>query len=479
MSDGIVVSGGGSVVVASDALLTELDRIDQLTRELLTSGHRMAALAENTGGQARHCGPQVQAACHDAMHRLNDAQAKLTLAARRTHGLHSALQFCLTAYGEVEREVDKQIRRASSAAAYSIGVALPVLAVPIVSSLLVSEGVIVAVTHLSLRQQGAMAQAFLKKHNRLISNPVTVRVLREVMMDTDEFGEGLLRMPPVLTQLLGDNGARKLGLPSSAATVALIGGAFGLVKETPVSVSRTSSQAGVLPPTSILERAERIPVVSADGNQSQIRIDRYSQPGQPDTFDVYIGGTVTFDPHAATQPFDITSDIAGVAQQPAGSYRAVVDAMHAAGITSSSPVVLNGYSQGGLVASMVAASDQFTVHGVVTFGAPAGQIAVPAHVPVLELRHTEDIVPALGGDDSSDRAVIVRRSVFAEQPIPAGIAVPAHRLGYYEQTADLVDHATSAKLTQTVRSIDDFTAQTGVTTTWQATRVAVPATAGG
>src|ERR1019366_2248894 len=102
-----------------------------------------------------------------------------------------------------------------------------------------------------------------------------------------------------------------------------------------------------------------------DPNGEQIRIDRYVEAGKPDRFDVYIAGTVTFDPKTRSQPFDLTSDLNGVGGHPSASYRAVVSAMQQGGVTSQSPVVLNGYSQGGLLASQLAASGSFNVQGVV------------------------------------------------------------------------------------------------------------------
>jgi pimeloyl-ACP methyl ester carboxylesterase len=195
-------------------------------------------------------------------------------------------------------------------------------------------------------------------------------------------------------------------------------------------------------------------------------------PGQQDRFDVYIAGTQDFSPVSAGEPFDLTGDIAGIAERSPASYRAVIDAMHQAGVTSNSPVVLNGHSQGGLLAVMVAASGQFDVKGVLTFGAPASSIAVPQHVPILALRNAEDLVPALGGYDTNSHAVIVERPVFDDQPIPTEWAVPAHRLEYYEQTAKWADTATDPRVANIRDILDGFGkgADHVESTLWVATR---------
>jgi hypothetical protein len=137
-------------------------------------------------------------------------------------------------------------------------------------------------------------------------------------------------------------------------------------------------------------------------------------------------------------------------------------------------VVLNGYSQGGLLASQVAASQNFNVQGVVTFGAPSGQIAIPASIPVLTVRNSEDLVPATSGYDINHNAVVVERPVFATSPVPSDWAVPAHRLSYYQQTAAVIDQAHSAQVRGVLDPLNRFGA--GATrvdsTLWAATRVA-------
>jgi hypothetical protein len=237
-------------------------------------------------------------------------------------------------------------------------------------------------------------------------------------------------------------------------------------------VKKTSSFEFGSPPTSLVARSESFPRPDADPNGEQIRIDRYIQPGKPDRFDVYIAGTVTFDPKPGVEPFDLTSDLNGVGNQSSASYQAVIEAMRQAGVTPGSPVVLNGYSQGGLLASQVAASGLFTVHGVVTFGAPSAQVAIPASIPVLTVRNAEDLVPATSGYDTNPNAVIVERPVFQTGPIPSEWAVPAHRLSYYQETSAVVDQSTSTEVRAILDPLNRFGsgADRVDSTLWLATR---------
>jgi hypothetical protein len=473
--DDLIVSGGGSIVVAPDEVLARIEKISHLGEHLRSASHELHGLVVAAEQPSNTLAGW--AAARDADRQLQLAMGLATIASRRATTLYHALRQCLHVYAQTENAVRHEVRSVGGALAWMLGAITPIVIAPLAVGLFADEGLLQAVTHLSPKQQARAARTYLREHPGILNNPTAVKLLREVVMSTDDYGDGLIGMPQPLANLLGDQGLGVLGVPSSAATVALMGGTFGLLRESGVTVRRTGTILPVAPPTSIEERAQRIPEVTAGGNQSQIRIDRYVSPGKPDSFDVYIGGTVTFDPKQGTQPFDFTSDISGVAEESPGSYRAVLQAMKAAGVTRESPVVLNGYSQGGLIASLVAKSGKFDVHGVVTFGAPSGQVPVPAGVPVLELRHTEDIVPATGGDDVSDSAVIVQRSVFAHQSIPTGFAVPAHRLSFYEQTAGIVDHAKSSELKGIVGEIDGFGAGTtnGTSTAWRAVRVS-PAT---
>jgi hypothetical protein len=154
--------------------------------------------------------------------------------------------------------------------------------------------------------------------------------------------------------------------------------------------------------------------------------------------------------------------------------------MKAAGVTADSPVVLNGFSQGGLLASQVAASKAFNVHGVVTFGAPSGQVEIPTSIPVLTVRNAEDLVPATSGYDVNQHAVIVERPVFATGPVPSDWAVPAHQLSYYQQTAAVVDNAGSPEVRGVLDPLNSFGA--GATrvdsTLWVATREPATTVAG-
>lgn len=463
---------GGGVAVASDVLLTQLDSLNHLAEILHRSAGEVTSLLD--GGDVRaSAGVQLPPAAIDARRVTSSALHALLVAADHAAGLAAAVRSALGRYEQADEVIRNASHSLDEAVAELIGAEFTLLGLPLTLAGAAGVAGVLAgarVMGLSPKAVGGMLQSFLEHHGRILTNPGTVALIRELTSDADGFGEGVLLVPPPVALLWQKTG--KSGVSSSANSVVGLGRTAGLFEPTGVSVQKTSSFANGTPPTSLATRASSFPNSRADPNGEQIRIDRYVEPGKPDRFDVYVGGTVTFDPKTTTEPFDLQSDLAGVGQQPTASCQAVVDAMRQAGVTSQTPVVLNGYSQGGLVVSTVAASGHYNVHGVVTFGAPSGQVHLPASVPVLTVRNSEDLVPATSGYDVNPHAVVVTRDAFAHEPIPSDVVVPAHQLSVYQQTAAVVDGSASSEVRGVLDPLNRFgDGATRVDSTlWKATR---------
>ncbi|HEX4400294.1 MAG TPA: hypothetical protein VHZ98_03110 [Galbitalea sp.] len=461
---------GGAVMVASDKLLSQLDALGRLADNLMpTAGDLVGSLDRFDPSVPIEYG--VPTAALEA-HRIASTAVQVILAAQdRAERLRASVRACLTEYSQTEQAAIGLSHRVSEDLAWFFGAGAGLFGLPVgldaVGGFLLGG----AMTGRSPSRTALLLQDFLKTHGRILTNPATVAAIRELASDADGIGEGYLLLPPPVADELQTTGAT--GVSTSANTVVALGRDLGLFERSGVAVRKTSNFEYGTPPTSLTARAESFPLPGSDPNGEQIRIDRYVEAGKPDRFDVFIAGTVTFDPVTANQPFDLSSDLNGVGQQSSASYEAVVQAMNQAGITAHSPVVVNGYSQGGLLASMVAASGKYNVQGVVTFGAPSSQVHIPASVPVLSVRNTEDLVPATSGYDVNPNALVVERPAFANQPVPSDWAVPAHRLSYYQQTAAVVDEAKSTQVRAVLDPLNQFGA--GATrvdsTLWLATRV--------
>jgi hypothetical protein len=285
----------------------------------------------------------------------------------------------------------------------------------------------------------------------VLSDPIFVKLVRFSVMSADEFGGGLLRIPPEIVAILGEDGMGILGLASSSLVIAALARPIGMLRETPVHVANRSAPIAVSHAAGYADRAGRIPVGAA-----QVRIDRYRMPGSPDRFEIYIGGTRDFSLVSGTEPWDMTSSLDAIAGVDAGSVRAVREAMQQAGVTASTPVLFTGYSQGGLIAAQLAASDEFDVRGLCTLGAPAGQVPVPPEIPWVAIEHTDDLVPAIGGTWASTTPVIVRRQVFAGRPVDTSVVLPAHQLDAYRQTAVAADRSNERRLTGAIARLNSF-----------------------
>jgi pimeloyl-ACP methyl ester carboxylesterase len=219
---------------------------------------------------------------------------------------------------------------------------------------------------------------------------------------------------------------------------------------------RSGHLASVSPPTGIGELVGRIPT-----GDEQIRIERY--PGTDgDRWIVLIDGTRSGSLGTEGEPWDMASNLQGIAGVPSASTEAVLEAMRRAGIDAQDPVLLVGYSQGGLIAARVA-EQRGTAAGLVTVGSPIAGLPLPRDIPVLAIEHTEDPVPALGGVAGAGTAaslstVTVRRTLYADAPPSDDRLVPAHQFARYRETAELVDASEDSRLAPIRAVLAEFAA---------------------
>ena len=150
-------------------------------------------------------------------------------------------------------------------------------------------------------------------------------------------------------------------------------------------------------------------------------------------------------------PMDNATNAALMAGLPDVMTEGVEEAMLRAGVGPRDPVLLAGYSQGGMVATRLATSLQgtFAIEAVLTAGSPVGSMPVPADVAALHLEHAQDWVPALDGatnPDAVNRTTVVRTLPGGGATVagtqlglaPAGLG-QAHSAWEYAGTAAVVE----------------------------------------
>ncbi|MBX3095166.1 MAG: hypothetical protein KF680_11620 [Cryobacterium sp.] len=457
-SDELVIGTGTTTVLTAD-LERFAQVLDAVNGELFECSQRLARADRLvTGGELTRIDAPYSAIL--AEEAIDNAQLAAANAIVSSELLATGLRTVVEHYESNEEQLAHAQQALAAQLGYGLAFFLPGLALllaPALATGLAGMGIGVLLLPEELRRrfvQNLLAIAHAKAG--ILSDPVTVELVRRTVTSSDDFLAGLLRIPAGAAQALGDEG---MGVTGLGTTTAVIGGAaasVGMLRETRVTVRQTSVEGETAPATGVKDRVDRIP-----SSHDQIRIERYHAPGKPDRVEVFIGGTSALGAVTGGEAWDMTSNIQAMAEGSAGSARAVLEAMRLAGVTADTPIVFTGYSQGGLLAAQLAASGDWNTAGLVTVGAPAGQIAVPSDVAYLAIEHTDDLVPALGGRFVHSEPLVIRRRFF-EGPIDVSERLlPAHELTNYVRTAQLVDKEPDAR----IRSIVEGLAAEGYTVT--------------
>lgn len=148
-------------------------------------------------------------------------------------------------------------------------------------------------------------------------------------------------------------------------------------------------------------------------------------------------------PWETDQPMSADTNVPAFLGQTTAADALVIAAMVRAGVRSGQPVLLAGHSLSGMTVTQLANDDavrrRFDIAGVVTFGAPVAHLPA-VDVPMLNVQHAEDGVPALSGElgsrpggPASGEVVVVRE--LGEQ---LDGSTDAHGIGVYRETAQLL-----------------------------------------
>lgn len=450
MSSDLVVGQPGTTVLTTE-IEQYAQRLDTVREELYECAARLIHI-DRLVSDAELWRVDAPYSAVRAEEALVEARGAVGGALASSEVLTSGLRQVAAGYEAAERGLEDAHLKLSGLVGYGLGWLLPglaLLAVPLLVPTLIAGGGAFLLPEEHRRRLVEKVLALAKAKAGLLTDPATVEVVRTLVTSADDTIAGAARVPLPVAALLGDDGLRVTGIASATAGVAVAGSTAGLFAETAVRVRPVSTRSDVTPAASVRERIERIP----DGSE-QIRIDRYSRPGEPDRVEVYIAGTADLGIVTGTEPLDMTSNIHAMAGGSAGSARAVIEALRDAGVTPETPIVFAGYSQGGLIAAQLAGSGEWNTAGLFTAGAPAGQVAVPHDVPYLALEHTDDLVPALGGRYQETRPLLVRRQFATGAVDTSGALLPAHELENYVHTAGLADQEPDTRIRSILNQFD-------------------------
>ncbi|MEO8907553.1 MAG: hypothetical protein ABI310_05690, partial [Microbacteriaceae bacterium] len=382
------------------------------------------------------------------------------------------------AYGRVERAAAAAAETGGSLAAYALGASAPLIALLMAASL---PGWVVAFGGASLITGSPATTArglsrWLAAHQGLLRNPAVVSFVRQAVSATDSAILGAVGVPYPVARALDDGATGLFGLRGAAATVVAFAGPVAL-NETPVTVSRVpTASTRASAPAGFRDLAERVPSSTPGG--PQVRVERYDVGAARPHWVVYVAGTVDTAFVPGSEPWDDTSNLNGVAGLSAGSVRATEQALQAAGAQPGDAVLPVGYSQGGIAATSLATSSQYSTPALVTFGSPTGGVGVPSGVTDVAVEHRDDLIPALGGNQraagAESRILVERTSYDAPPPLDESPLV-AHSLDNYAVTAKQMDASSDPRLIGARNALAAFTGgNEAQVSLWRGDRVAPP-----
>ncbi|GAA4427343.1 hypothetical protein GCM10023169_27250 [Georgenia halophila] len=147
----------------------------------------------------------------------------------------------------------------------------------------------------------------------------------------------------------------------------------------------------------------------------------------------------------SSNPMDMETNMLGMAGQTTDMERAIVQAMQQLDIPPDEAVSLVGHSQGGIVATRLAADpdlqNRYRFSSVLTAGSPVGTIdEIPSDVNLMHLEDSQD--PLAGLDGEPNEQAPNRTTVTSLGAEPAHLGANHHLPPYVQTTEDLdeIDH---------------------------------------
>jgi hypothetical protein len=467
VGDELTVSVGGGTRVATDELFGEAATLGAVHGACSDWADRARYLHDRLVHTGLDDAPR--AGGDGAAFPLAHARSLLGGAADGAERLHRSLVQSAERYGASERAIsglwDLGVRYAAGLA----GATFPLWVLP--------------GAWLAFGLRGAAAQGWWdpeRKAGALLADPAFIRLVRSSGGALDEAVLGRLGVPPALAMLLG----RGIGTPENANLLLGTAAALGLFGsrvfvDGPVTVRRSSAgvTGPVRAPAGIADLAKRVP--NGGVGTPQIRVERYGTAASA-RWIVYVTGTIASSPVTGAEPWDVTSDVHGLAddspshalrlgERAGGADRAVRQALTEAGARPGDPVISVGHSLGGIVAAQLASDPELNLVGAVNLGGPIASADL-GEVPVLSLEHEDDVIPALAGPGHpSPGLVTVRREALTGGE--TGV-MSAHELARYRDTAALVDEAKTPEVIAFADLVRDFTGgDDGERSEWRADRV--------
>ncbi len=209
------------------------------------------------------------------------------------------------------------------------------------------------------------------------------------------------------------------------------------------------------PPHNPSATIKRIANLEHSKDYGQIEVLKHTTPkadgGTQTSWSVIIRGTQKWD-GGGSNPQDLLSNFQGVAGEDNDQSRAVRLAMEAAGIAPGEAVEFVGHSQGGIVATQMAAdaeiSQRYTVASVLTAGSPSGRYSPETQAGMLNLENTRDLVPALDSrmnNDGGNNTTVFFDGAFLDMKDKEGNPRFSHDIDVYARALEDLEHGSDPR----------------------------------
>ncbi len=207
-----------------------------------------------------------------------------------------------------------------------------------------------------------------------------------------------------------------------------------------------------------------------EGNSQQVLVDKVAGPNGQGVV-IELPGT-QFDHwnlvplQQYTTPYDLSTNLRSMSAAETTYLDGVVQSIESdPDITKSTPIMTLGHSQGGMIATQLAArlsADGYDVTHVATAGSPVATMTVPDSVQELSLQNTQDVVPQLSGVDNPDLPNRTTVSFAAGDGTVGGDHSVAD---VYAPVAAQIDQDTEASIARWKQGTDVFFGGTSATQT--------------
>ena len=206
-----------------------------------------------------------------------------------------------------------------------------------------------------------------------------------------------------------------------------------------------------------------------------LKITRVGQ-GETRRWLVSLPGTDHMTMESTPNPADIATNIREVLNVPSAMRVGVVEALHRAmradgvprGSWAKEPVLICGHSQGGMIATALAAGDPedvgVDVRGVLALGSPSRRYSIRDDVTMVSVVHDQDVIPSTDGTPqrvSDHRVTVGRRLVRPRQ----GALYYAHSSSTYTETVRQVERKTAVapwgRVPEAVQRLQEFLPRSG------------------